>query len=214
MQHSQRPINESSVQRRRLQATACALLLAALSACGGGSMSSTAPSMTSTPAVPAAPPPPASATTSSCSSCGMAMMTLTDAAGDFLAYKVNLVSLQLMKSDGTLVETLPATTVVDFVELIDLAEILSARQIPAGEYVAAQVTVDYTNATIMVDDGTGTGVAVMPVDSTGASLGRLQLTVQLDNKNDLKISAATPSRIAFDFNLLASNKVNLTAETD
>ena len=30
------------------------------------------------------------------------MMTLTDAAGDFLAYKVNLVSLQLMKSDGTL----------------------------------------------------------------------------------------------------------------
>ena len=142
------------------------------------------------------------------------MMSLTDAAGDFLAYKVNLVSLQLKKSDGTLVETLPATTAVDFVELIDLTEILSARQIPVGEYVAAQVTVDYTNATIMVDDGTGTGVAVMPVDSSGAALGQLQLTVQLDNKNDLKISAATPSRIAFDFNLLASNTVNLTAKTD
>ena len=142
------------------------------------------------------------------------MMTLTDAAGDFLSYKVNLVSLQLKKSDGTLVETLPATTAVDFVELIDLTEILSARQIPAGEYVAAQVTVDYTNATLMVDDGTGNGVAVMPVDSTGAALGELQLTVQLDNRNDLKISAATASRIAFDFNLLASNTVNLTAKTD
>jgi hypothetical protein len=144
----------------------------------------------------------------------MVMMTLTDAAGDFLSYKVNLVSLQLKKSDGTLVETLPATTAVDFVQLIDLSEILSARQIPAGEYVAAQVTVDYTKATIMVDDGTGAGVALMPVDSTGAALGQLQMMVQLDNKNDLKVNAATASRIAFDFNLRASNVVNLTAKTD
>jgi len=144
----------------------------------------------------------------------MAMMTITDAAGDFLAYKVNLVSLQLKKSDGALVETLPATTTVDFAQLVDLTEILSARQIPAGDYVAAQVMVDFTNATIMVDDGTGTGVAVKPVDSSGAALGQLQLMVQLDNRNDLKINAAKASRIAFDFNLLASNMVDMTAKTD
>ena len=144
----------------------------------------------------------------------MAMMTITDAAGDFLAYKVKLVSLQLKKSDGTLVETLPASTTVDFAQLVDLTEILSARQIPPGDYVAAQVTVDFTSATIMADDGTGTGVAVKPVDSSGAALGQLQLMVQLDNKNDLKINAAKASRIAFDFNLLASNMVDLTAKTD
>ena len=142
------------------------------------------------------------------------MMTITDAAGDFLAYKVNLISLQLKKSDGTLVETLPATTTVDFTQLIDLTEILSAQQIPPGDYVAAQVTVDFTGATIMVDDGTGTGVAVKPVDSSGAALGQLQLMVQLDNKNDLAITAAKASRIAFDFNLLASNMVDMTAKTD
>jgi hypothetical protein len=144
----------------------------------------------------------------------MAMMTITDAAGGFLTYKVKLVSLQLKKSDGTLVETLPASTTVDFAQLIDLSEILSARQIPPGDYVAAQVTVDFTGATIMVDDGSGTGVAVKPVDSSGAALGQLQLMVQLDNKNDLKINAAKASRIAFDFNLLASNMVDLTAKTD
>src|SRR5882762_3020763 len=158
MQRAQRPTNESSPQRRWLPAAACTLLMATLSACGGGmSMSST---------------PPPSATTSSCTaaSCGMVMMTLTDAAGDFLSYKVNLVSLQLKKSDGTLVETLPATTTVDFAQLVDLTEILSARQIPPGDYVAAQVTVDFTNAAIMVDDGMGTGVAVKPVDSSGAAL--------------------------------------------
>ena len=141
------------------------------------------------------------------------VMTMTDAAGDFLSYQVNLVSLQLQKADGTMVETLPATTAVDFVQLISLNEILSARQIPPGEYVAAQVTVDYTNAVIMVDDGTGNGVAVKPVDSTGAALGQLQLMVQLDNKNHLQINAAKTSRIAFDFNLLASNMVDLTAKT-
>jgi hypothetical protein len=52
------------------------------------------------------------------------------------------------------------------------------------------------------------------VDSSGAALGQLQLMVQLDNQNDLKINAAKASRIAFDFNLLASNMVDVTAKTD
>jgi hypothetical protein len=190
----------ASVRRRGwLPGAACSLLMAALSACGGGSTSSSP-----------APVAPASCTGTTC---GPMVMTITDAAGDFLSYKVTLVSLQLTKSDGTLVETLPATTAVDFVQLINLSEILSARQVPPGNYVAAQVTVDFTNASIMVDDGTGTGVAVKPVDSTGAALGQLALTVQLDNKNQLQVSASKTSRIAFDFNLLASNMVDLTAKT-
>ena len=165
---------------------------------------------TSAAPMPAAPVTPASCTSSTC---GSMVMTVTDAAGDFLSYQVSLVSLQLQKADGSMVETLPATTAVDFVQLINLSEILSVRQIPPGDYVAAQVTVDFTNASIMVDDGTGTGVAVKPVDSTGAVLGQLQLMVQLDAKNHLQINAAKASRIAFDFNLLASNMVDLTAKT-
>src|SRR5258708_29062115 len=203
MQCSQLATHGCFSRRRWLPAAACALLTAALSACGGGmSMSST--SATSAPVTPA-----------SCtqSTCGSMVMTIPDAAGDFRSYQVNLVSLQLTKADGTKVETLPATTAVDFVQLISLSEILSARQIPPGDYVAAQVTVDFTNASIMVDDGTGTGVAVKPVDATGAALGQLQLMVQLDNKNHLQINAAKTSRIAFDFNLLASNMVDLTAKT-
>jgi hypothetical protein len=181
-----------------------------LSACGGSGMSMSS----TTPTAPASAPPAATSTSCTTMTCGTAMMTITDAAGDFLAYQVNLVSLQLKRADGTMVETLPATTMVDFVQLIDLSEILSARQIPPGEYVAAQVTVDFSSANIMVDDGTGTGIAVKPVSSSGAPLGQLQLMVQLDAKNSLNISAAKTSRIAFDFNLLASNMVNLAAKTD
>jgi hypothetical protein len=217
MQSAQSSTNTLGVRRRWLPAMTCALLMASLSACGGGmsgSYMASAPPAAAPP--PAATPPPPTAAPAGCtaSTCGPAVMTITDAAGDFLAYKVNLVSLQLKKADGTLVETLPATTAVDFVQLINLSEIISARQVPSGEYVAAQVTVDFTNAVIMVDDGTGTGVAVKPVDSTGAALGQLQLMVQLDTKNQLKMSPATTSKIAFDFNLLASNMVDLTAKTD
>jgi hypothetical protein len=167
-------------------------------------------SSTSANSAPAAPVTPASCTPSSC---GSMVMTITDAAGDFLSYQVNLVSLQLQKADGTMVETLPASTAVDFVQLLNLSEILSARQIPPGDYVAAQVTVDFTNASIMVDDGTCTGVAVKPIDASGAALGQLQLMVQLDAKNHLQINSAKTSGIAFDFNLLASNMVDLTAKT-
>jgi hypothetical protein len=180
-----------------------AFALTLFGACGGGS---SAP-MSSTP--PAASAPAAC----TASTCGSAMTTMTDAAGDFLTYQVNLVSLQLKRADGTLVETLPATTTIDLVQLVDLTEILSARQVPAGEYVAAQVTVDYSNANIMADDGSGNAVTLAAVDSTGAALGRLQLTIQLDAKNHLEIDAAKVGRIAFDFNLLASNMVDLTART-
>ena len=190
--------------RRWLPVAAFALLMTALSGCGGGMGYSSSAMTPATPAAPAGCTP---------STCGSMVVTMTDAAGDFLSYQVSLVSLQLQKADGTKVETLPATTAVDFAQLINLSEILSARQIPPGDYVAAQVTVDFTNASITVDDGSGTGVAVKPVDSTGAALTQLQLMVQLDNKNHLQINAAKTSRIAFDFNLLASNMVDLTAKT-
>ncbi|HEX3602784.1 MAG TPA: hypothetical protein VHU43_01735, partial [Steroidobacteraceae bacterium] len=185
---SPRATNACVSLRRWLPAAASVLLMTALSACGGGMGYSSA----SAPATPAASAAPASCTDSTC---GPMVVTMTDAAGDFLSYQVSLVSLQLQKADGTKVETLPATTAVDFAQLIDLSEILSARQIPPGDYVAAQVTVDFTNASIMVDDGTGTGVALKPVDSAGAALAQLQLMVQLDNKNHLRINAAKTSRI-------------------
>src|SRR5258708_12377367 len=131
MQRAQCPTNESPTQRRWLPAAACTLLMAALSACGGGmSMSSMSP-------------PGATATSCTAGSCGMVMMTVTDAAGAFLSYKVNLVSLQLKKSDGTLVETLPVTPAVPSVHLINPTPTLTAQQIPAVQYPTPPATPHY-----------------------------------------------------------------------
>jgi len=174
----------------------CGMLL--LAACGGGM---SAGGM-STPA--------------SCgsSSCGGAMVTMTDAKGDFLSYTVNLTSLQLQTAAGASVETMPAVTKVDFAQLVDLTEVISAGQIPAAEYVSATLTLDYTGANITADDGTGAAVVLKPVDANGAALtGTLMVSIKLDNANHLRITAGRTGRLGFDFNLAASNTVDLTAGT-
>ena len=193
LKHVRRPMLAATLKQRLLGPLAI-LLAAALTACGGGSGSDTVAS-------------------NGCgaTSCGAAVVTITDAPGDFLSYTVNIVSLKLQRDDGTVVETLPVTTAVDFATLVDLTEVISARQIPPGKYVAGTVTLDYAGATIVVDDGTSAnGVAVNPVDGTGAALGTVEMQVQLDSSKPLVITAKSAGRIAFDFNLLASNTVDLT----
>jgi hypothetical protein len=196
----------------RIAAVSC---LALLTACGGGGDMSSTPvsSATGSPATGSSVPTP---TGSSCSasSCGAAILTMTDAKGDFLSYIVTLTSLQLQTANGTSVETLPTATKVDFAQLVDLTEIMSAGQIPAANYVSATLTIDYTNASITADDGTGNGVALQPVDANGNPLtGTLQVAVQLDNANHLVITPAAVARLDFDFNLAASNTVNMTNDT-
>ncbi len=185
--------------RNTLLATACAALLLA---CGGGS----AGSMGGTGG---------NGGTGSCGAdCGAALVTLQDAAGDFQSYTVEVVSLKLRKASGAVVETVPATTRVDFAQLVSLSELISAGQIPSGEYVGATITLDYTNASISADDGNGGSVALTPVDSQGNALsGPLDLSVQLDNRHHLVITPARTARLAFDFNLAASNVVDLPSAT-
>src|SRR4029077_10395351 len=172
----------------------------------GGSSGTTSPMNTPTP-MP---------TTTSCSasSCGVAMVTLTDAKGDFLSYIVTLTSLQLQTANGTAVETVPAATKIDFAQLVNLTEVLTAGQVPSAEYVSARLTIDYSKANITADDGAGNAVPLTPVDANGNALtGALTVTVRLDNSNHLAISAEHIGRLALDFNLAASNTVDLTAET-
>jgi len=180
--------------RHTLFALACATVLAA---CGGGSAD-----MAGNGGV------------GGCGDCGAALITLQDAAGDFQSYTVDVVSLRLRKASGAEVETVPATTRVDFEQLVSLSELISAGQIPSGDYVAATLTLDYSNASILADDGNGGSVALTPVDSQGNPItGQLALNVQLDNRNHLVITRARTARLAFDFNLAASNVVNLSTAT-
>ena len=179
----------------------CCLALL-VSACGGGGMSGSTASTATT------------ASMKCTGSCGNAIVSMTDAAGDFLSYIVTVTSLQLQTASGASVETLTAPMQVDFTKLVNLTEVISAGQIPAADYVSAQLTLNYANAQITAQDSAGNSVTLSPVDSKGNALtGSLTVAVTLDNTNQLVITPGNTGRLAFDFNLAASNMVNLTAMT-
>ncbi len=187
-----------------------------LAACGGGSSGG------------------ASMGPQGCSSatCGNAVLTLTDAPGDFASYKVGVTSIQLTKADGTVVETLPAATMVDFTQLVDVTELVGATAIPQGEYVAATMTLDYSNASIFVytdsadTQTTQVGSVVTQVTNTSVTppttatqqlwpaqtgvSSTVQVTVKLDSAHHFFVNPGKLSRLALDFNLANSNTVALT----
>jgi hypothetical protein len=166
-----------------------------LAACGGGGGSP--------PAASNGPP------ASSCADCGTTFIAITDADGDFLSYTVDVTSLKLKKANGTLVETLPGTTRIDFAQLVDLTEFFTASTIPNGDYVAATLRLDYSNADISVEQN-GAPVAAHAVDAGGNPLGAVDVTVTLDNRHHLVVAPGRPSLFTLDFNLAATNAVDLT----
>src|SRR6266704_3612710 len=144
---------------------------------------------------------------------GVVAIGLTDAPGDFLTYTVDVTSLTLVKADGTFVQTLPQRTHVDFAQIVDLTEFMTGATIPAGSYVSATLNVDYTNADIQVDGGNGVPVPVAPaniLDRQGVQVTTLSMSVKLDNARQLVIAPLRPSLLDLDFNLAASNLVDMS----
>ena len=176
-------------------------LLAALVACGGSGTSTTGLSGTD------CTKPSASDQN------GCAYVNLADAAGDFLSYKVNVTGLTLTRADGTVVNVLPTTTTVDFAQYSDLSEFLTLASMPAGTYTSGTITLDYTNADIQVTGATGNAVQVTPVDANGKPITTLALSINLDNQAALVLVPGVPRLFQVDFDLAASNSVNLTNDT-
>ena len=182
--------NAPAPWRSRILGLAATFVAGLLTACGGSGSSSSAPQVSADN--------------------GSALITLQDVAGDFLSYTVNVVSLKLTKASGADVETLPATARVDFAQLVDLSELVSAGQIPTGEYVGATLTLDYSSASITAEGTSGESVALTPQDTNGNALtGSLDLAVQFDNRHHLIVTPGRNARLALDFNLAASNMVDL-----
>jgi len=141
---------------------------------------------------------------------GEVTIGLTDAPGDFTTYTVDVVSLSLTKANGAVVETVPVKTRVDFAQYTDMTEFLTAATIPSGTYVSATLKLDYSNADIQVeaDDGSSVPVSIIQ-DEDGIPLTTLDLSVRLEDRNALFIGPGIPAHLNLDFDLNASNKVDL-----
>ena len=179
--------------RAHLIAPVAAAMLA-LSACGGGS---------------GGEPPVAGNTACDTTTCGTLLVGLTDADGDFLSYSVDVVSLSLETANGRTVEALPVRQRVDFAELVDLTELVTAATIPNGTYVKAAITLDYADADVTVEVA-GSPVETIVTDANGGALGVTTLDIELDNANHVTIAPGTPSLLQLDFDLAASHEVDIS----
>ena len=149
-----------------------------------------------------------------CSGTAVVTLTSTPSTDNYLAYRVGLVSVQLQTSGGSSgLTVLPASTTVDFATLTDVSEVLGAAAVKKGTYTSALITLDYSSAQIVYDNGSVNGVALTPVGANGQALGQVQITVTLDPSESFSVASKGASQLALNFNMAASNVVNLTAKT-
>lgn len=139
---------------------------------------------------------------------GELVISLTDAAGDFLSYTVDVLSLTLTKANGAVVNTLPLTTRVDFAQYTEMTEFLTASTVPCGVYTKATLVLDYQNADIWVQDSNGNSVQVNTIqDENGDPITTLAVSVHLEDTKSLHIAPGIPAHLTLDFDLSASNSV-------
>jgi hypothetical protein len=149
-----------------------------------------------------------------CSGSTVVTMTATPSSDPFVAYRVGLTSIQLRTSSGKAsLMILPTETLVDFTRVTDLSEVLGAPSVAKGTYTGAEITLDYTNAQIIYDDGSLDGVALAPLDVNGKALGLVRVIVSLDPADPLRSAAKQADRLSLSFNLAASNLINLSNDS-
>lgn len=147
---------------------------------------------------------------------GSALVTLTATAAQtpFLTYRVQLTSVTLQNSSGsTTIKLLPSTTTVDLAKLVNVSEIFGITAADKGNFTTAVVTMDFTNALIVADDGSAAGVTLKPLSASGQALGAVTMTLDLDGSYPLTVTKNQVSQLSLNFNLAASNVVDLSAAT-
>jgi hypothetical protein len=143
---------------------------------------------------------------------GDVLIGLTDADGDFVHYAVDVVSLRLVKANGNVVETVPATGRLDFAAYTELTELFTAARVPNGAYVAGEITLNYATADVQVDVN-GSPVPATVTDLDGNPLGTETLRIRLDERRPLVVAPGRPALLTIDFDLAASHEVDLSGSS-
>jgi hypothetical protein len=198
-------LNGGATARMTGMSLALAVFSLILTACGGGSGNSN---------VSTGPLPPVAgecipADPSTAAECGTLIIGLTDADGDFLSYTVDVLSLELERRDGSVVNVLPNRTRIDFAQYVDLTEFISVATVPPGDYVAGRIGLDYSAAEVFVEEN-GEAKAATVVGVDGMPLGQTELTIRLAERDHLFVFRGRPALLTLDFDLDASHIVDLS----
>ncbi len=143
---------------------------------------------------------------------GIAWVTLSATPGDFTSYIVNVDSVALTGATYGVVTPVRAIETVDFTKLKDISELWSSASLPNDTYKSATIVLDYTSANISVMVN-GAPQKAKVVDTTGAAVTTQTINITFDAQHQPTIqptlSSSSALRLAINFNLAASNVVNL-----
>jgi hypothetical protein len=145
---------------------------------------------------------------------GVAWTTLstTDDAAQFSSYIITVDSVVLVGKTVGEVSGIAVPETVDFTKLTNLSELWATASLPTDTYTQAIIVLDYTSAQISVMVN-GVPTAATIVDPSGAPMTAVTLTVNLDPNNLLILqptfATSNALRLAFNFDLSASNSINL-----
>ena len=180
-----------------------ALILGALilTACGGGASTT------------ANDDPPPSATCDPANSathgeCGTVLIGLTDADGDFYNYTVDVTGITLETANGRVVEVLPTATRINFAEYVDVTELVAAVVVPPAVYVSGSISLDYTDAEVVVEANGAPKDAVV-TDLDDVELTQTTLDIVLSNRDQLAVTKRRTHFLQLDFDLAASHAVDI-----
>jgi hypothetical protein len=124
----------------------------------------------------------------------------------FHSYIVSVKSLQLLNTAGAKVEVAPYPISLDLAQIVDLDEAVNEGLIPAGDYTAATLVIDFAKAEITAPGANGSIVKLQPLDSFGNPItGTRTVTMKLDGYRHFVVSQRTAALQALDPRLVASN---------
>ena len=197
-----------------LRALICIFFAVVLAACGSGGSSSKS-SRSSSDAGSRSSTAPVSETVrcetsdeeNESDQCGSVRLAFTGIEGDFLQYRVRVVSLRLRRSDGTRVELLPESRLVEFTDYEELADLAAAATLPVGTYERVEVVLDYRDAEILLEVE-GEARRVLVVDTNGDELEEVTVRLRIDEDNLLVVDPEIPALFTLAFDLVSSHVLN------
>lgn len=150
---------------------------------------------------------------------GVGWVTVTNGTGNysnntqFASYVVTIDSITLTDAIGNVYTALATPEPVDFTRISNIAELWGNASIPADTYIRATITLDYSFAQIAVWEQ-GKAVPTTLSQINGTQITQLSVNVAFDPKNPLVVtnsySTSNAQRVALDFDLAASNVVNMS----
>lgn len=141
-------------------------------------------------------------------------VSLTDAEGDFSQYQVDVTALKLYKANGSVIETLPNTTTIDFAQYVDVTEFLSTASVPTGFYTKAEITLNYDQAQLSVENASGESIPATAFDEDNNALSSVTLTTFINGNQGFAIRKGQPISLTIDFDLESSNEVDVNDTGD